>query len=259
MRNLALLLEYDGSAFHGWQSQENALAVQDALRAAIAKRLGETVVLTGSSRTDAGVSAEAHVANFHSASSIPAERLPLALNSALPEGLAVRACREVPADFNARFASIGKQYSYRFFRGRVRPVLWRHLAAHVPGELNLAAMQAVLPAFCGEHDFQALMDQGSVVRRTVRTITRLTLQEEGPVLRLIVRGDGFLYHQVRILAGTILAVGQGKLDVDAIPALLAAGDRRVMGMTMPPEGLCLERVFYPEPLFGGDGRADFDL
>ncbi|NLW10966.1 MAG: tRNA pseudouridine(38-40) synthase TruA [Clostridiaceae bacterium] len=248
-RNIALLTEYDGSVYHGWQFQDNAASVQQTIQDSWLELTGEKMSLTSSSRTDAGVSARAHVSNFLTSLSIPAERVPLALNSVLPEAISIRAAAEVDPKFNSRVSPTGKRYCYRYWLGSVRPALMRHLTAHVPGPLDIERMRAALPALTGKHDFTCMMDQGSVRRNTVRTIHDLSLKQEGKLLTLTVDGDGFLYHMIRILAGTLLYIGQGKLNDSDLPAAFAAGDRKLTGMTMPAQGLCLEWVYYDPPIF----------
>jgi tRNA pseudouridine38-40 synthase len=249
-RKIALLAEYDGTLFNGWQAQAKGRTVQQTLLKAIWELTGEDDLnLVGSSRTDAGVHARGHVSHFSTASKIPCDRLPLALNSHLPPDLAVRAACEVAGDFHAQYSARAKIYTYRFCPQRTRPALDRHQACHVTGSFDLAAMRAALPALLGQHDFSAFVDTGSCERNPVRTIHDLSLALEGPLVILTVQGDGFLYHMVRILAGTLLAVGQHKLQPGDVPGILAGRDRKKAGKTMPPQGLCLERVLYDRLLF----------
>lgn len=248
----AILTTYDGSAFSGWQRQKNAISVQQTLEDCWQKQTGETIRLTGGSRTDAGVSARGHVSSFRSKTPIPLNNIPLFWNAKLPDSIAVRKVIRVEDDFNPRYDALGKEYRYRILNRRVRPVLYRHLVAHVPGVLDLSAMRQALPYFAGTHSFLSLMDQGSPTKRPVRTIQHLELAEEDRVITLIVRGDGFLYHMVRILAGTLVLIGQGKMSPEQVPALLETKDRTLAGPTMPPQGLTLERIYFAKMLFGGD-------
>jgi tRNA pseudouridine38-40 synthase len=250
--HIAISCEYRGVDFHGWQRQENAHTVQAELEEAWFDLTAERLVLHGSSRTDAGVSARRHISSFYTESGIPVTNLPLAWNTKLSAGVAVREARLVPAEFDPRFNALGKEYTYSFYRSKTRPVIERFQSYHVPRELDLEAMRAAAACFLGEHDFSALMDQGSPTKRTCRGLYSLILEEADPFLYLHVIGDGFLYHMVRILAGTLLYVGLGKLAVQDIPRLLLAADRREMGPTLPASGLTLERVFYKEELFGSD-------
>lgn len=257
-RKIALAVEYDGSCFHGWQRQQNALSVQEILENAWLELTGEKIVITGCSRTDAGVSARRHISHFSTAAAIPDERIFLALNSKLCPGLSVLASRGVPAGFNARYGALGKTYSYRLLCSPARPAIERRTCAWLPQEPDYSLMTSSLDYFIGEHDFSALMDQGSPGKRQRRTIFDLMLTREeidelsGAEYRLIVTGDGFLYHMVRILMGTIVAVGQRKIASEDIPRLIEQKDRTKMGITMPASGLVLEKVFYRYNLFGND-------
>lgn len=258
MKHIALLLSYDGSAFHGWQSQENALSVQDALARGICQVSGERPRLRGSSRTDSQVSARGHVADFFSELQIPIERLPQVLNAQLPESLAVRAARLVGEDFHARFQALGKLYVYRFDLGSVRDPLTRHLTVWRRQTPDLEKMQALAEELQGTHDFAAFMDQNGVVRRTVRRLDRLLFLQRGQQLAFCCLGEGFLYHQVRILAGTLYSCGVGKLERKIVLQAMTERKRPLLGPTFPPQGLCLERVYYPQLLFGEDDRRAYE-
>ncbi len=259
MRRIALLTEYDGSIFHGWQRQENAFTVQEALEICWRELTGEPCHITGCSRTDTGVSARAHVSHLDTDTKITTEKLHLAMNTKLKPGLQVLAARDVGEDFHARFSARGKSYSYRLLTGRVRPAIERNHLSWLPATLDFAAMREASAHIVGEHDFVAFMDQGTEVKTTVRHIYECNLTEKpaSPITRsrlyeLNITGDGFLYHMVRIIVGTLVAVGKGKIRASDLPALLAAGDRTVMGSTMTAEGLTLERVYYGEELFAAD-------
>lgn len=257
LRHLALLTSYDGSLFHGWQYQKNAVSVQEELQSAWQKLTGESLNFRGCSRTDTGVSARAHVCDFKTKSKIPEEKIPLALNTKLPPGLSALRCRPAPPDFHSRFSPIGKLYAYRFWTATSRPALARQHLAHSPGYFNCERANAFAPSLCGEHDFSAFMDQGSVVRKTIRRLDRLTFIQRGELVTMLCLGDGFLYHQVRILAGTFLALAHDQLGEAEILEAMSRGDRTRLGATAPAEGLCLERVFFKNPLFSEDGEEDY--
>jgi tRNA pseudouridine38-40 synthase len=257
IRHIALLVEYDGTDFHGWQSQATGRTVQQVLQSALIELTGEPdLVLYGSSRTDAGVHARGHVSHFSLTCPIPVDRVPLALNSHLPDDVAVIQACEVPADFHARFSAVGKIYTYRYWLHPYRSPLTSRQASHVHIPVDLAAMRQATRHFIGTHDFAALMDVGNPgrIRSTVRTIQALDLTQDGPMLTMTVQGNGFLYHMVRILAGTLLYVGLGKIAPGDIPAVLESRSRRRAGKTMPPQGLCLEKVFYRPDLFDSSDR-----
>jgi len=248
----AVMTEYDGTAFSGWQRQKNALSVQQCLEDAWYALSGERIKLTGGSRTDAGVSALRHVSSFSSRTAIPLDRIALAWNTVLPPEAAVAAIRPVNRAFNPRYDALGKTYRYTVRTGRTRPVLARSLSAYVPGPLDREAMREAAAKLSGKHNFTSFMDQGSPTKRPVRTLYQIGFQEAEAEIILTFTGDGFLYHMARILAGTIVSAGQGKIDTDTIEAIIESHDRVLAGPTMPPEGLLLERVYFAGHLFGGD-------
>ncbi|HHU53066.1 MAG TPA: tRNA pseudouridine(38-40) synthase TruA [Clostridiaceae bacterium] len=257
-KNIALKISYDGSCFHGWQLQKNAYTVQQAMQDGWAELTGEKINIIGSSRTDAGVHATGLVANFKTSAKIPTDRIHLALNTVLPAGVSVIAAKEVARDFNARFDAQGKHYSYFYYHSTAKPSILRNFTAHISGEIDLQRMQDACVHFIGEKDFAALADQGTSVNTTVREILRLQIAEYAEnIIRLDVVGTGFLYHMIRILAGTLFYIGSGKIDSKDIPEYLESKDRTLMGKTMPAQGLFLNKVFYPKVLFGQDGLMEF--
>jgi tRNA pseudouridine38-40 synthase len=250
-RRLALLIEYDGAEFHGYQEQGELRTVQQVVQDTLRDLTGEAdLEIFGSSRTDQGVHARGLVCHVDTACSVPVDRLPLAMNSRLPSDVALLAAAEVDPGFHARHDAIGKIYTYRYYLSSARPVLARNQAAHVFGPVDQAAMERAIPWLVGTHDFNAFMDHNNNPRKTtIRTLQELQLSCEGPLLTLTVHGNGFLYHMVRILAGTLLYIGQGKIAADDIPAILISRNRRLAGKTMPPQGLCLDAVLYPDNPF----------
>lgn len=257
MKHYALQTEYDGSVFHGWQEQKNAPSVQESLRLAWSELSGEHCHFRGSSRTDAGVSAARHVCDFFTESRIPGHKIALALNTRLPEGLTAVRAKLVPDDFDARRDPVGKLYLYRFWVSPVRPSLGRHQLTHCPENPDTDRMNRLAELLEGEHDFTAFMDQGSVMRKPVRRLDYLRVCGEAPLLTLYCLGEGFLYHQVRILAGTLYRHGIGRLSTEDVLRARAEKDRTALGPTMPATGLTLERVYYEDELFGGDSREDY--
>ncbi len=245
------MTEFDGSAFHGWQRQKNAPSVQACLEDAWRSLTGEAITLRGGSRTDAGVSALGHVSDFSSATSIPVDRIARAWNTILPESVAVRAARRVPGGFSARYDALGKTYRYTILTGETRPVIKRRTTAFAPGELDVDAMRSALEFLRGTHDFSSFMDQGSPTKRLVRTLHEIQIDGCGE-LTIAMTGDGFLYHMARIIAGTLVYIGQGKISVNELGTIVKARDRVLAGPTMPAEGLVLERVYFASELFGDD-------
>ncbi len=255
-RHVALLLEYDGTDFLGYQRQRRGRTVQGVLSQALETLCGHAVRLTGCSRTDAGVHAEGHVTDFWLDLPIPIDRLPLALNPLLPPDLSVREAREVPPEFHARHDATGKTYRYAVWNAPVRSALLRNRTAHVPLPLSLERMEQAARHLLGPHDFRCFRASGGPEGPTVRTLRRIGISREGPRVAIEVEGDGFLYNMVRILAGTLVEAGTGRRDPDGIPGLLASLDRRQAGKTMPPQGLTLVSVRYPDPEPFPAGRTE---
>ena len=247
LRRLKLIVEYDGTDYCGWQRQINGPSVQQTLEEALSRLTGESIAVTGSSRTDAGVHAMGLCAHFDSATRIPPEKIAFALNTMLPPDIRVRESGLAPEGFHARYAACGKVYRYRFFNSRHDCAIGRQYAAHVPLPLNVALMNEEAQALCGTHDFEAFAASGSVVKSTVRTIYRVQVRRMGESVELLVLGDGFLYNMVRIIAGTLMEVGTGKRAPGAIAKAIETHDRLALGQTAPAKGLTLMRVLY-----GGD-------
>jgi len=250
VRNVRVLLSYDGSRFFGWQRQEGFPSVQEGLEDALLSLCGERIAVVGAGRTDTGVHALGQVANFHLDTRLPDERLLFALNAHAPEGLVVRALETCSDAFHAQKSARGKRYAYLVRTERFASPLGRAYWHWVPERLDLGAMRAAARHFVGRHDFSSLASAGSPRRSNVRHIRALHLRARRHGFALVVEGNGFLYNMVRTLAGTLIDVGRGKRPGSGIPALLAARDRRLAGPTAPPEGLYLVRVLYPEPCFG---------
>lgn len=238
-------IEYDGTNYSGWQIQPNSRTVQEEIMKALKKLTGKKVNINGSGRTDAGVHAYGQTASFILEGTIPVERLPLALNSNLPKDISIINAIEVPKDFHARYSAIGKRYIYHIYRGKYRTALDRNYSYHVPYELNQAKMEEGARLLLGTHDFRGFMSSGSSIEDTVRTIHRLDLLHENNSLYIHIEGNGFLYNMVRIIVGTLVEVGTGKKSVDEIKKALESKDRALAGHTAPPQGLFLDRVFYP--------------
>ena len=244
MRRIHLIVEYDGTAYAGWQRQANAMTVQEKLERAIRKLTGEELCVSGASRTDAGVHALGQSAHFDTESRIPADKFSFALNTMLPPDIRVTRSDEVSPDFHARFSTRGKRYRYLFHAAPHAGALTRNTHAHVIYPLDVESMQAEAQDLVGTHDFAAFAASGSVVKDTVRTIYRAEVTSSGSEIRLIVEGSGFLYNMVRIIAGTLIGVGSGKLEPGAFRRAIASGNRLDLGITAPAHGLTLMEVFY---------------
>lgn len=245
MKNIMVEIEYDGTNYSGWQIQPNSRTVQEEIMKALKKLTGEDIQVNGSGRTDAGVHAYGQVASFTFKGNIPVDRLPAALNSNLPKDISIRNAAEVPMDFHARYSAIGKRYIYHIYQGKYRTALYRNYSYHVPYKLDISKMKEGAKLLLGTHDFKGFMSSGSSVENTVRTIHRLDLINENNHLYIHIEGDGFLYNMVRIIAGTLVDLGRGKIPVDQIRKAIERKDRTLAGHTAPPQGLFLDCVFYP--------------
>ena len=254
MRNIALRLRYDGSAYHGWQRQRDLPTVQQTVEEAIEKVCGERVHVTGCGRTDAGVHALRYCANFRSGCTIPLDRLPLALNTRLPGDIAVSAACETDESFNSIGSCQKKEYVYRILNRRIPDPFQEKRVCFFPSPLDIEAMRRAAAAFVGTHDFAAVRSVGTETKTTVRTVHWCEAVREGDYITVRVCADGFLYNMVRAMVGTMVYASYGKLIPEKIPSLLETRDRRLTGPTMPPQGLYMSRVWYDGP--AGDMMTD---
>jgi tRNA pseudouridine38-40 synthase len=245
MRNLKLLLSYDGTDFHGWQTQPNGRTVQETLERALADLTGEERVrLTASGRTDAGVHAVGQVANLHTASQLPPHVVRRGVNAKLPPDVIVRQVEEVPAEFDANRDAVRKLYRYVLHLGEVPDLFLRRYCYHLRRRLDVEAMRRAGAALVGTHDFRCFETEWPNRKSSVRTVTHLALNRFGDFLWLDVEADGFLYNMVRAIVGTLINVGRGFWPEAHVAELLASGDRTRAGPTAPPHGLFLMRVSY---------------
>ncbi len=240
---IKILLSYDGSDFHGWQIQDNAVTVQGELEKAFFELFKKEIALQGCSRTDAGVHAKNFVCHADLPSAFPLDKLPFALNALLPRSIAVMRAEQVPEDFHARFSCKGKTYVYRLWNARIRNAFEEKRAGFWPVPLNAENMDRVAKEFVGKHDFAAFMATGSQVKDTVREIYSFDVSSEGNMITFRVSGNGFLYNMVRIMVGTLIYADLGKLD-RSVTMIIESKDRTLAGITVPPEGLYLEMPFY---------------
>ena len=244
MRNIAIRLRYDGTAYHGWQTQAIEPTVQQTLERAVEKVCGHKTHVTGCGRTDAGVHALRYCANFRTDCTIPTDRVCFALNARLPADIAVSAAVEAPEDFNAIGSCLRKEYIYRIHNARIRDPLTHNRVCFYPYPLDAEVMTAAAQAFVGTHDFAAVRSVGTETRTTVRTVYWCRAEREGDLITVRVCADGFLYNMVRAIVGTLVWVSHGKLDAAELPSLLERADRRLTGPTMPPQGLFMNRLWY---------------
>lgn len=245
MKNIALVLSYDGTNYNGWQIQKNGPSIQESMETAIFRLLGEKVHVSGVGRTDSGVHARRYVASFKTERcTVPADRLPYALNSFLPPDIAVSGAAEVPEGFDARFDCTKKEYAYYIYPSTLRDPFYARYAYRYNYPLDPAKMQEGAQRFVGRQDFAAVRSQGTPVKSTVRTVFWCEVDQPDERIRIRVCGDGFLYNMVRAIAGTLVYVGGGKLTPDDVSAVLRSCDREQAGPTLPACGLFMNRLWY---------------
>ena len=243
-----LTLAYDGSAYHGWQSQKSGRGVQDRLESALSQLFHGNPKVTGSSRTDAGVHALGLVAHFETdALRMPLRHLALAINSLLPEDIRVMRAARAADDFHARFGAVAKEYRYRIWNHPAMNPLLRTQAWHVPRKLDLSAMREAAAIFAGRHDFSAFTaHRPGELGDPVRMLDRCELRRRGPEITCTLQASGFLYKMCRGIVGTLVQIGEGRFPPDAVTEMLASRDRRKAGMNAPAHGLVLWKVDYSE-------------
>lgn len=245
-RTIKLILEYDGSELCGWQRQANGPTVQQHLEEALERMVGSAVAVVGASRTDAGVHALGQVASFRTEANIPLHGFRMGLNSLLPAAIAVVSAEEAAEDFHARFSARGKRYRYAILTRSARAPLIRHRVWHKGGAaLDLAAMREAAALLPGERDWSAFRAAGCTARTATRRVDAVEVSEpEAHRIDIVVRGNAFLRNMVRILAGTLVEVGLGRLAPRQVAEIVESRDRTRAGPTAPPHGLCLEEVIY---------------
>ncbi len=243
MKRILLTISYDGTDYHGWQVQPNGITVQETMQNGLQKILGTRPMITGCSRTDAGVHAEQFCFHFECDDCFPENAFLKGLNSLLPDDISVVDCKEVPNDFHARYNAKGKTYVYGMYTGIKSPFLSRYYL-HLDKKPDIALMNEFCKTVIGEHDFAGFSSSGRTVEDTVRTITECSVSEENGKILFSVTADGFLYNMVRILAGTALAVGYGRLNVLCANEIFETNNRSLGGDTLPPCGLILKKVYY---------------
>ncbi len=247
MRNIKLVIEYDGKNFPGWQSQPGKESIQTEIEKAILEVTGEEADVTAAGRTDAGVHALGQVANFHTNTTIETRKIPHALNSKLPNSIVIKSAEEVEERFHARYNCKGKTYRYVIYPSEFPSAINRYREFHVPYPVDIGKMKKALSKFQGTHDFKGFKSSGgSPKKTTVRTISKCELKEENGRIIIELTGDGFLYNMVRIICGTVLDVGLGKIPLEEIDEIILSGDRKRAGKTLPPHGLYLVKVYYEE-------------
>lgn len=239
-----LTISYDGTLYHGWQRQKNGITVQEVLENTLSQIFGKETAVTGCSRTDAGVHAKIYVCSFDGETTIPTGKIPFVLNTMLPQDIRAYECEEAREGFNARFETVTKAYEYKIVNRSFADPLLRNFAWHYPILLDVDKMKHAAGTIQGRHDFASFCAAGSSVKTTVRNLTELSVEKNGDIITIRAAADGFLYNMVRIIVGTLVYVGNGKLSEKDIEELIEKKDRRLMGITAPPQGLSLVEVNY---------------
>lgn len=244
MGRVRLTVAYDGTGYHGWQLQDNGITIESELNRCLSELLGEPVRVIGASRTDAGVHALGNIAVFDTKSRIPPEKISYALNRRLPEDIRIQRSEEVAPDWHPRRCASRKTYEYRIYRGEFPMPVKRLYSYFLYCRLDLERMREAAGFLEGEHDFKSFCQTGSQAESTVRTIYHLQVEEQGTDLVIRVCGSGFLYNMVRIIAGTLIEVGQGRREPGSMTAVLEAGNRSAAGATAPAHGLTLVKYEF---------------
>ena len=244
MKRVLLTIKYDGTSYHGWQVQNNALTVQEVMQDSLERLLGSRPSLSGCSRTDAGVHAREFCCHLDCNETIPKEAFLRGLNSILPNDIAVIDYREVPNDFHARYDAKGKNYVYRFYCSKITDPFLSRYAWRLDRELDVEKINVFCSSLVGTHDFLPFSSSGRTVEDTVRTISECRMITDEGLPALSVTANGFLYNMVRIITGTALAVSDGRLASDCAEEIFSSKLRSKAGETVPPHGLFLNKVFY---------------
>ncbi len=244
MKRIKLTIAYDGTNYCGWQVQPNGITIEEVLNKTLQKLTGEPILVIGASRTDSGVHAQGNVAVFDTETTIPAERIALALNQRLPEDIVITKSEEAAPDFHPRYCDCSKTYEYHIINTRI-PVPTKRLTNYfVSYQLDLDKMRKAAAYLVGEHDFASFCNVRTGVESTVRTVTALTILQDGEEITIRITGNGFLYNMVRIIVGTLIRVGRGFYEPEKVKEILEAKDRRAAGVTAPAHGLMLMEIHY---------------
>ena len=244
-KNIRLIMEYDGSGYHGWQRQDTDITIQAIIEDKINTMTGEAVTIIGSGRTDAGVHAQHQVCNFITMSKIEPEAIRRGLNSLLPDDIFIKEAEYVPLDFHSRYSAKSKSYEYRIWNRPEKNIFLRNYTWHVRENLDIEVMRKCMLMLTGRHDFSSFKSSGSGNKDPIRRILRAELHgPEDGVLRLVFEADGFLRHMARNIVGTLVEVGRSKIDLDEFKEIFISKDRCKGGINAPPQGLFLKMVKY---------------
>lgn len=245
-KRIKLTIAYDGTNYCGWQIQPNGITVEEVINKALSKLTGETILVIGASRTDSGVHALGNVAVFDTKTTIPPEKIAIALNQKLPDDIVIVRSEEVAADFHPRYQNCSKTYEYHIINTRI-PIPTQRLTNYfVSYPLDVEKMREAASYLVGEHDFASFCNVRTDVENTIRTIECLNITKIGNQITIRITGNGFLYNMVRIIVGTLIRVGRGYYKPEMVKTILEAKDRKKAGVTAPPHGLMLMEICYKE-------------
>lgn len=246
MKNIKVVIEYDGTTYHGFQRQAGPElpTIQGSVEDALTKLLGRPTQVTGAGRTDAGVHAFGQVINFYTDTSIPLSNFVRALNSLLPDDIVAKEASQVPDEFHATFWAKRKRYRYRIYNATIPSAFERRYSLFVPQPLNVRAMLTACRFLVGEHDFAAFKAAGSSAKTSIRTMYAADLRQSGPLIEIDLEANGFLYNMVRIIAGTLIYIGKNKMRAEEMKQVIESADRTKAGPTAAPHGLSLINVEY---------------
>lgn len=244
MKNIKLIIEYKGTAYSGWQKQNDVDTIQENIENALEKLTGEDIKLIASGRTDKGVHAIGQVANFKTNSIIPGENYKLALQEYLPDDISIVDSQEVDLVFHSRFDAIGKVYRYRVYNGKLPRALYREFYYHYSYSLDLDKIIQASYYLIGTHDFKSFMARDCSATNTIRTINSILVEQNGDIIEFTINGHSFLRYMVRIVVGTLLQIGAGKINIEELSDIIEGKRRAYAGITAPAHGLYLEKVFY---------------
>lgn len=246
MKNIKLIIEYKGTGYSGWQKQDDVDTIQENIENALEKLTGENTKLLASGRTDKGVHALGQVANFKTESIIPGNNYKYALQEYLPEDITIVDSKEVEIQFHSRFDAIGKIYRYKVYNGKLPRALYRNFYYHYSYDVDLEKIIEASKYLLGTHDFKSFMGRKCSAKNTVRTIKNISVEKNGDIIEFAIEGNSFLRYMVRIIVGTLLQIGAGKIQIDDLSNIIDGKRRKYAGITAPAHGLYLERVFYSE-------------
>ncbi len=244
MKNFKCFISYDGTNYHGFQRQENALSIQQVLEDTLEKIIGEKCTVYGCSRTDTGVHANEYCFNFHHNNSITENGLKRALNGLLPDDIAVNSCEEVDESFHARYDTTAKEYIYKIHNSQTKNPFFRNRFYLYKHQINVQLIQEASKYFVGTHDFKSFSAKSCTKKNTIRTIYYFDIFKKDDIIEMHIKGDGFLYNMIRIMVGTLIFVNEGKYPPEEIVKMIEKKDRTFAGKTAPAHGLYLNKIFY---------------